>query len=92
MTDGTGRGVLNRAGGRGVVDGTRGVVARAGRVRVRVVVGVVFLVPPTGGGKEQVGLEQLRRRPFALTFRAGMSNVALRLEGGGRLGLHFVLQ
>lgn len=56
VADRTGRGVLNRAGGGGVVDGARGVVARAGRVRV----GVVFLVPPAGGGKEQVGLGQLR--------------------------------
>lgn len=80
VTDRTGRGVLNRAGGCCVVDGTWRVVARAGRVRV------VFLVPPAWCGKEQVGLGQLRRRPIALTFRAGMSNVALRLEGGGRLG------
>lgn len=76
------RSVMDRAGGSGVVDGTRGVVSRAGRVRV--IVGVVFLVPPTGGSKEQVGLGQLRRRSFGLTFWAGMSNRWRgRLERGG---------
>ncbi len=41
------RSVMDRAGGGGVVDGTRGGVSRAGRVRV--IVGVVFLMLPTGG-------------------------------------------
>lgn len=41
---------------------------------MRVIVGVVFLVPPTGGGKKQIGLGQLGRRSFGLIFRAGVSN------------------
>lgn len=78
------RSVTDRAGGGGVVDGTWGGVSRAGRVRVRVIVGVVFLMPPTGGGKEQIGLGELGRRSFGLIFRAGVSNRWRgRLERGG---------
>lgn len=84
---------MDRAGGGGVVDGTRGGVSRARRVRV--IVGVVFLMPSTGGGKEQIGLGQLGRRSFGLIFRAGVSNGWRgRLERGGCLGrqLHLVLK
>lgn len=76
------RSVMDRAGGSGVVDGTRRVVSRGGRVRM--MLGVVFLVSPTGGGKEQVRLGHLRRRSFGLNFWAGMSNRWRgRLERGG---------
>lgn len=65
------RSVADGTGGGGVVDGARGRVRRTGQMRV--IESVVFLMPPEGGGKEQVGLGQFGRRPFGLSLRAGVS-------------------